>query len=83
MPASLSDPSDYYFAVTPSDTVNCERAFRSLRVATAGDVAVVRKDGTAVVFPDVAAGETLPVEGKRVNSTGTEDPSNRGIVAYA
>ncbi|MDY3554752.1 hypothetical protein R5W24_003881 [Gemmata sp. JC717] len=80
MPASLSDPSDFYFALTPSDTVNAPRAFRSLRIGTAGDVAVVRKDGAAVSFPNCQAGECLPVEGVRVNATGT---TATGIVAYA
>lgn len=80
MPASMSDPSDYPFAVTPSNSANTERAFRSLRIGTAGDVAVVRKDGTAVTFKSVAAGETLPVEGIRVNATNT---TASDIVGYA
>ncbi|AWM42401.1 hypothetical protein GobsT_12350 [Gemmata obscuriglobus] len=80
MPASLSDPSDYYFAVTPSNTANAPRAFRSLRIGAAGDVVVVRKDGAAVTFKNCQGGECLPVEGVRVNATGT---TAADIVAYA
>ncbi|QEG32273.1 hypothetical protein GobsT_71260 [Gemmata obscuriglobus] len=80
MPASMSDPSDYFFAVTPSNAANAERAFRSLRVGTAGDVVVVRKDGAPVTFKNCSNGEPLPVEGIRVNATGT---TASDIVAYA
>lgn len=59
-------------AVTKSDTVNIPRkATRGLYVGVGGDVVVVFENGDAVTFKDVPAGEILPVEAVRVNSTNT------------
>lgn len=58
-----------WFPLTPSDVT--DRPFVSLRVGAAGDLAVVRLDGTVVPFTAVPAGKVLPIAGRRVNNTGT------------
>lgn len=69
---------NFFLAVTPSDTVDfspfAQRSGRltdALYVGVTGDVAVVQKNGTAVIFTAVPAGKTLPVECRRVNATST------------
>ena len=69
--AELDSPSDVYFDITPSDTVDAEQVTRAVYVGGSGDVAAVRKDGTAVVFHSVVAGTILAIRAMRVNSTGT------------
>lgn len=60
-------------SVTKSDTVDLTTYARALWVGGAGDVAIVGPDGpdTAVVLKAVAAGTLLPVQARRVHSTGT------------
>lgn len=72
MPASMSDPAEGAFAVTKSDSTDFARAARALYVGTGGDVTLVLKSGTAILFANVPDGTFIPVECKRVNSTGTD-----------
>jgi hypothetical protein len=59
-------------AVTPSDSANITPPNpRALFVGTAGNVAVVNKDGVATTFKNVASGQVLDVQAVRVNSTNT------------
>ena len=61
-----------FVAVTPSDTVNLDQPARAFFIGVAGDVALVPLDGTsAVVFKNVASGQIIPVQAKRVNSSST------------
>jgi hypothetical protein len=60
-----------YFVITKSDTVDFPQGMcDALYVGGAGIVQVVAQDGTVVPFTAVA-GEILPVQAKRVNSTDT------------
>lgn len=68
---SILGPSDAYFAITPSDSVDFAEMANSIRVGTGSDVVAVRPDNTAVTFKNVAAGETLPIRARRVNLSGT------------
>lgn len=56
------------YQVIPSNTTNAP--FKSLVAETAGDVAIVGYNDAVSVIT-VAAGQTVPVYGKRVNATGT------------
>ena len=69
----------HYAAVTPHDTNDVGFIFDALYVGTAGNVVVVREDGTAVTIPNWPAGLTQRLRGRRVNFTGT---TASGIVAY-
>lgn len=65
---------DAYFpenqlVVTPSDTVNMQD-IRPVYCDAAGDVAVVDKNDTVIVYT-VVAGQFLPIKPKRINSTST------------
>jgi len=64
-------------AVTPSDTVLLTHRAARLYVAGAGTVTVLTANDQVVQFTAVAGG-TLPIQCKRVNSTGT---AATGIVA--
>lgn len=70
-----------FAAVTPSDTVDfADGVCSALRVGTGGTTLTARnKDGTLVVFANVANGETLPVQTDRIMATGTNCTN---IVAY-
>lgn len=57
-------------AVTPSDSVDI-RPTRALFVGVAGNIKVDMALGTTLTFTDVQAGSILPVQVKRVYSTGT------------
>ena len=76
-------PAVTYAAITPSDTVDLTKGVcDSIYVGTAGDVAVVDRDGTAVTFGAVPAGTVLPVKALRVNATNTASGAGRtGLVA--
>lgn len=70
--ASSTSPSPSYELYTASNSTNFTGgASRGIYVKTAGDIAVVDMDGTAVVFPSVPAGSLLPVVAKRINATST------------
>lgn len=75
---TITSPAQNYAAVTKSDTVNYLDSdgvtvilARGIYVGGAGDVVLVRADGTAVTFSSVPAGTVLPCVHKRVNSTNT------------
>ena len=66
-----------FYDVSASDSLDLE-LFRTrglltsgIYVGTAGDVAAVSQDGTAVIFDGVPAGTTLNIAVRRINSTGT------------
>ncbi len=65
-----SDPAGGVAAVTPSDSTVLT-GVRGLWVGTAGDVAIVARDGTTAVLANVADGTLVPVEATKVKSTGT------------
>lgn len=72
MASTLSSSSEYFAAVTPSDTVGFTAGIcRGIYVGVTGNVVAVRPDGTAVTFTAVPAGMVIPVQAIRVNSTST------------
>lgn len=75
MSEEQTKPSGYYAVVTPSDTVDFTKQDgeypRALYIGGAGNVTVVRPDGTAVLFTALPVGTLLPIKTRRVNSTAT------------
>ncbi len=68
-------------AVTPSNTVDLQPAARALWVAGAGTLTVImagENSSTTVVFTSIPAGQWMPIQVRRVMSTGT---TATGIVA--
>lgn len=71
-PSAGTNPSLMFRVVTPNDTVNVHGSeFRALYVGVSGNVHVVPEFGDPCVFQNVPAGTILPVQGIRVNATGT------------
>lgn len=77
------NPSLFYEAVTPSDTVNFIGPI-NLEVGSGGDVlanaifvgvggivVAIRDDDTAITFTGAVAGSILPIKCKRINATTT------------
>ena len=77
------NPSLFYEAVTPSDTVNFtgpvglgagpggDVLANAIYIGVAGVVIAIRDDDTAITFTGVLAGSIIPVKCKRINSTST------------
>ena len=68
---STSTSPWYQAPITPSNTVDFDAPTQGIYVGVAGDVSVVRHDGTAVLFTGVPAGSVLPVVARRVGVSGT------------
>ena len=69
--ADQTAPSDAYFSITPSDTVNFPGITRAIRVGTGGNISAVREDDVVVLFKNCYTGELLPIRAKRINATNT------------
>ncbi len=74
-----SNPAKKYFAVVPSDSALDNRRFTGLFVGTGGALSIVSDDGVAVEFSNVSNGQILPIEGVRINASGT---TALGIVGF-
>ena len=74
-----SSPARGHQLVTPSDSTVFSPPFRSLKVCTAGNVAVVDEYGVAVTYT-CAAGDVISVVGTKVKLTGTS--GSMTIVAW-
>ena len=69
-------PAEHAFAIPPDDNNDLDNlagggVARALWVGSAGNVAVVTVSGASVTFKGVAAGTLIPVQVKKVLSTGT------------
>lgn len=67
------------FAITKSNSVDFDFLVRGIYVGGTGDVTIVNPDDTAVTFAAVPAGTILPVQARRVNSTGTDATDMVGL----
>lgn len=77
-------PAGFGWSVTPSDSAELVKRTRAIIVGVAGDVACEMYDPAsnklATVVVAVAAGVPVPIETKKIRSTGT---TATGIVALA
>lgn len=66
--------------ISPSDTVNIAmkdgRYPRAVRFGTGGTCTVVCPDDSSASFTNIANGETLDIDVKRINSTGLTGCAN-------
>lgn len=76
---TISSPAQSYFPISPSDSVNILGGFRSLYIGTTGDIVIVDQNGNSCSFTSVPVG-ILPVQGSRVNATGTSAGGIVGLV---
>lgn len=71
-PDSASGPASYGFAVVPHDTNELPSIPRALYVGTAGNLTVnFADDDTDVVLKNVAAGQILDIQVRRVKTATT------------
>ncbi|OQC36723.1 MAG: hypothetical protein BWX64_02076 [Acidobacteria bacterium ADurb.Bin051] len=68
---SLSDPPEYGFPVTKSDSAELAAVSRALYVGGAGDLRVRTAGGNDLLFKAVPAGTLLPIRADMVFSTNT------------
>lgn len=68
---AINGPALNFAAITPSDATDLTAATRAIYVGVGGDVVAVTRDGTAVTFKNAAAGSTINIRARRVNSTNT------------
>lgn len=68
-PDKVDDPADTHFEITPNDSADLEKRVKALYVGGEGDIAVVDKEGTEVIYQNVFG--ILPVRAVRIRSTGT------------
>ena len=78
------NPSRFYEAVTPSDSVNFtgsgistskgpsgDPLCQAIYIGGGGNMVAIRDDNTAITFTGVVAGTIVPIQAKRINSTST------------
>ncbi len=78
------NPSLFYEAITPSDTVNFtgpsggiangpsgDPLCQAVYIGVGGNAVFIRDDDTAITFTGVIAGSIIPVQAKRINDTST------------
>jgi len=68
---SVLAPANDAFAVTPSDTTEFTQFARALYIGTAGSLVLLTRRGNIATFVNVTTAQVLPVQTRRVNSTGT------------
>lgn len=76
--STAADPARGASAVTASDSTAV--SFRALYIGSGGDVAVTMRDGGDVTFVGVPTGSILPIQVRKVKSTGTTATSIVGLV---
>lgn len=68
-------------AIAPDDNKNYQPMLHALYVGVTGSVAVETSDGTVVNFVAVPAGTILPLQIRKVKSTGTGASSLVGLAS--
>ena len=68
----LESPADIHRLIVPADGVDLDPKPRSLRVITAGTIAVRDRLGTIIEYP-VIAGEIFVFRAQGIEATGTVD----------
>jgi hypothetical protein len=71
---SILAPSEFYAAVTPSDTAgsgDLTYISRSIYVGTGGNMIAITMADVEVTFTAIPDGTILPIRAKRIKATGT------------
>lgn len=75
----LTGPICDGFDITPADATDLSDVTRAVMVGTAGDLAVVLKNGSTLTLPSLAPGVIYPVRVRRVLETGTTAAGIKGL----
>ena len=78
--AGLTSPIAGGFDVTPADGSDLPTTTRALMVSSAGDVAVLLKNGDTLTFPGLTPGVIYPIRAQRVLATGTGATGIKGLI---
>ena len=78
--SGLSSPICGGFDIAPDDAADLVSLTRAIVLGSAGDVAVVLKNGDAITLPALAAGVIYPVRVARVLATGTTATGIKGLI---
>lgn len=69
--SDLGSPATGAFDVVPDDGADLDVLPRAIMVATAGDLAVIMKDGSTATLPALQPGVPYPVRARRILASGT------------
>lgn len=75
-----SQPASRHFAITPTDGLDMNICTRGLYVGVGGDVAIVDRGGTSLVYKNAQAGSVIPIEASQVSATGTTATNLIGMI---
>lgn len=78
----VTAPSDDGFYITPDDDTDLAYVTRGIYIGTSGNLAVMRKSGNTIIYPNLAAGVIHPIRCIRVLATGTTVPADQIIGEY-
>lgn len=78
--SSLTGPGDDAFSISTSDTVDLPNITRAIYVGSGGDINLITKGGTTLVFTAVPTGAILPVRVSRVKATSTTASGLVGLI---
>lgn len=67
------------FAITPDDDNDLERNVRGVYIGGAGNLTVMKEDGTTETFVTPLVGTVVPVQTKRVMASGTTASNLMGM----
>ncbi|PHR59883.1 MAG: hypothetical protein COA47_08860 [Robiginitomaculum sp.] len=76
----LDSPAAHAFAIVPDDANDLPEVTRALFVGIGGDITVITKSGSEVLFSGLASGDILPVRTLRIKATGTSAGNIVGLV---
>lgn len=68
---NLRNPGQNGEVVTPHNTNEFVKVSRAIYVGTGGNVNLVTRDGTTLLFSNVQDGTVLPIRARQVRATGT------------
>lgn len=78
--SGISGPAFDAFSVTPDDSADLSEVTRALYVGGAGDITLITKGGTQIVFAQINAGSFLPIRASRVLAAGTSATNIVGLI---
>lgn len=76
----LTGPICGGFDIAPDDGADLAQMTRGVMVATAGDMAVILKNGDAITLPGLTPGVIYPIRIARVLATGTTATGIKGLI---
>ena len=78
--SGLDGPTIDAFDISPNDAADISEVTRAIYVGSAGDLNVVTKAGTQLLFTGLSGGSVLPIPVSRVLATNTTADNIIGLV---